>query len=151
MLAADKDHKKAFPEVLIVETRNGKNLKDYLLTAALAKMDSAGDSEPSGKDTCQVCDHRITSNTFTTKAFGEVFKFQSKSLKCNSEKVLYLLRYKFVMILSMFEKLKQSLIFGLIAIKVNTDLFKKKKRMYYRSAFIHTIFKIAKEVLMIGK
>ena len=98
-----------------------------------------------------MCDHKITSNTFTTKAFGEVFKIQSESFKCNSEKVLYLLRYKFVMILPMFEKLKQSLIFGIIVIKVNTDLFKKKKRMCYRSAFIHTIFKIAKEVLMIGK
>ena len=55
------------------------------------------------------------------------------------------------MILPMLEKLKQSFVFGLIIIKVNTDLLEKKNRMYHRSVFIHTIFKIAIEVLMIGK
>ena len=38
------------------------------------------------------CDHIITTNTFTTKARGEVFKIQSGPFNCNSEKVLYLLR-----------------------------------------------------------
>ena len=33
-------------------------------------------------------------NTFTTKAYGEVFKIQRWHLYCNSEKVLYLLRCK---------------------------------------------------------
>ena len=41
-----------------------------------------------------MCNHIITANTFTTKAFGEVFKIQSEPLNCNSEKVLYLLRCK---------------------------------------------------------
>ena len=57
---------------------------------------------------------------------------------------------KFVMILPMLEKLKQSFVFGLIIITINTDLFKKENRMYHRSIFIHTIFKDATEVLMIG-
>ena len=35
-----------------------------------------------------------TTNTFTTKACGEVFKIQSGSLNCNSEKILYLPRCK---------------------------------------------------------
>ena len=39
-------------------------------------------------------DHIITTNTFTTKVCGEVFKIQSGPLNCNSEKVLYLLRCK---------------------------------------------------------
>ena len=64
------------------------------MRAALPKMDNAGGSEPCGKGTCQVCDHLITTNTFTTKACGEVFKIQSGPLNCNSEKVLYLLRCK---------------------------------------------------------
>ena len=55
------------------------------------------------------------------------------------------------MILAMFEKLKQSFVFGLIMIKVITDRFEKENRTYRRSVFIHTIFKIAIEVLMIGK
>ena len=94
LLAPDKEHKKVFPEVPIVGFRNGKSLKDYLVRAVLAKMDNAGGSEPCGKGTCQVCDHIITTNTFTTKACGEVFKIQSGPLNCNSEKVLYLLRCK---------------------------------------------------------
>ena len=91
LLAPDKEHKKVFSEVPIVRFRNGKSLKDYLVRAALPKMDNAGGSEPCGKGTCQVCDHIITTNTFTTKACGEVFKIQSGSLNCNSEKVFYLL------------------------------------------------------------
>ena len=55
------------------------------------------------------------------------------------------------MILPMLEKLKQSFIFGFIIIKVNTDLFEKENRTYHRSVFIHAIFEIAIEVLMIGK
>ena len=41
-----------------------------------------------------MCDHITTTNTFTTKAYGEVFKIQSGPLNCDSKKVLYLLRYK---------------------------------------------------------
>ena len=55
------------------------------------------------------------------------------------------------MILPMLEKLRQSFVFGLIIIKVNTDLSEKENRTYHRSVFIYTIFKIAIEVLMIGK
>ena len=94
MLAPDKEHKKVFPEIPTVGSRNGKSLEDYLVRAALSKTDNAGGSEPCGKGTCQVCDHIITTNTFTTKACGEVFKIQSGPLNCNSEKALYLLGCK---------------------------------------------------------
>ena len=57
---------------------------------------------------------------------------------------------KFVMILPMLEKLKQSFFFGLIVIKVNTDLFKKENRTYHRSVSMHTIFKIAIEIWWLG-
>ena len=85
-LAPSKEHK-----VPIVGFRDNKGIKDYLVRATLPKIDNAGGSEPCGKGTCQVCDHIITTNTFTTKACWEVFKIQSGPLKCNSEKVLYLL------------------------------------------------------------
>ena len=94
LLAPDKDYEIVFPEVPIVGFRNGKSLKDYLVRAALPKMDNAGGSEPCGKGTCQVCDNIITTNTFTTKACEEVFKIPSGPLNCNSEKVIYLLRCK---------------------------------------------------------
>ena len=57
-------------------------------------MDNAGGSEPCEKSTCQVCDHIITPNTFTTNTCGDVFKIQSGPLNCNSEKVISLLRCK---------------------------------------------------------
>ena len=41
-----------------------------------------------------MCDHIITTNTFTTKACAGVVKIQSGPVKCNAEKVLYLLRCK---------------------------------------------------------
>ena len=55
------------------------------------------------------------------------------------------------MILPILGKLKQSFVFGLIIIKTNTDLFEKENRMYHRSVFIYNIFRIATEVLMMGK
>ena len=51
------------------------------MRVALPKTDNVGGSEPCGKGTCQVCDHIITTNTFTAKACGEVFKIQYGSLK----------------------------------------------------------------------
>ena len=70
LLAADKEHKKVFPDVPVVGFCNGKSLKDYL-----------------------VCNSIRTTTTFTTEAC-EVFKIQSGPLNCNSEKVLYLLKCK---------------------------------------------------------
>ena len=92
--APDKEHKNFFPEVPIVRSWNGKSLKDYLVRAALPKINNAGGSEPYGKVTCQVCDHLVATNTFTTKACGEAFKIQSGPINCISEKALYLLRCK---------------------------------------------------------
>ena len=57
-------------------------------------MNNAGGSEPCEKNTCQVCDHIITPNTFTTNTYGDIFKIQSGPLNCNSEKVISLLRCK---------------------------------------------------------
>ena len=111
----------------------------------LPKMDNAGGSEPCGKSTFQKCDHIITTNFFTTNACGEAFKIQSEPFKGSLSSEIQNLE-KF-----MLEKLKQSFVFVLIIIKVNTNLFEKENRMYDRSVFIHSIFKIATEVLMIGK
>ena len=71
----------------MVEFRNGNG--------QCPKMDNSKGSEPCGKGSCQVCDHIITTNTFTLKACVKVFKIQSGLLNCYSEKVLQLLRCKF--------------------------------------------------------
>ena len=52
----------------MVKTDNDKNLKNYIVKAALPKLDNARDSELCWKGICQVCNHIITSNTFTIKA-----------------------------------------------------------------------------------
>ena len=92
--ATDKEYEKGFLEVLIGGFRNGKSLKHYIVRAALPRMDNPGGSEPCGKGNSQICDHIITTNSFTTKACREVFKIQSGLINCNSEKVLYPLRRK---------------------------------------------------------
>ena len=82
---------------------------------------------------------------------GKFLKFKVGPLTVTQKKFFTFRDAKLVMILPMLEKLKQSFVFGLIIIKVNTDLFEKENRTYHRRVFIHTIFKIAIEVLMIGK
>ena len=94
LLAPDKEHKKVFPDVPVVGFRNGKSLKDYLVRATLPKANETGRCEPCGKKTCLVCNSIRTTTTFTTEACREIFKIQSGPLKCNSEKVLYLLKCK---------------------------------------------------------
>ena len=47
------------------------------MRASLPKMDNAGGSQLCGKGTCQVCDFIITTNTFTKKGDGKVFKIKT--------------------------------------------------------------------------
>ena len=63
-----------------MEFGNGKSLKDYLVRAALLKMENAGGSQTCEEGTCQVCDHIITANTFIVKACGVVFEIQRTPL-----------------------------------------------------------------------
>ena len=88
LLAPDKEHKKVFPDVPVVGFRNGKSLKDYLVRAALPKTNKTRRCEPCGKKPCLVCNSIKTTTTFTTEAFGEIFKIQGGPLNCNSEKVV---------------------------------------------------------------
>ena len=94
LLVFDRQHKKVFLDVPVVGFCNGKNLKDYLARAALAKNNETGRCEPSGKKTCLVCNSIRTTTTFTAETCGEIFKIQSGPLNCNSEKVLNILKCK---------------------------------------------------------
>ena len=92
LLAPDKEHKKVFPDVPVAGFGNGKSLKDYLVRAALPKINETRRCEPCGRKTCLVCNSIRTTKTFMTEACGKVFKIQSGPLNCNLEKVLYLLK-----------------------------------------------------------
>ena len=83
-------YKKVFSNVLVVGFHNGKNLKEYLVTAALPKTNETGRCEPSVKKTSLVCNPIRTTSTFITEACGEAFKIRSGQLG----KVLYLLKSK---------------------------------------------------------
>ena len=94
LLTPNKEHKKEFLNVLVLGFRNGKSLKDFLVRATLPKINGSGRCEPCGKKTCLVCDSISTATTFTTEACQETFKIQTGPLTCDSEKFLYLLKYK---------------------------------------------------------
>ena len=91
LLPRDKELKKVFRNLPVVGFCNGRSLKDYLVRAALPKINETGWCEPFGKKTCLVCNSIRVNTTFTMEACGETFKIQKGPLNCNSEKVLYLL------------------------------------------------------------
>ena len=80
-LVPDKERKNVFPEVPMTGFCNGKNIKNYLVRTALAKIGKVKGSEPCGKGNCQVCGYII--NTTTYKACGGVFKIQSRPHNCS--------------------------------------------------------------------
>ena len=67
LLALDKDYKKVLPDVPVEGFRNGKNLKYYLVRAALLKTNETGRGESWGKKTCFMCNSINTTITFATK------------------------------------------------------------------------------------
>ena len=87
LLTPDKEHKKVYTEVPVVVFRNVKSIKDYLVRAALPKIDNAGGSEPCGKGTCQLFDHIITTNTFRTKACWKYLKSKVYPLSVTQKKL----------------------------------------------------------------
>ena len=111
------------------------------MRAALPKIENIGGSESCASVI-------LWTNTFTTKACGEIFRIQSGPITCNSEKVIY---FKFIMTLPILGRLNQGSVSCLTAIKVNADLLERPMRMSHKIAFIDTIFKIATKVLMIEK
>ena len=87
LLTPDQEHKKVFQDFPVAGF-----LKDHLARAKLPNVEITGTSESYGKRNCQVCDFVCNTDTFTTKACGEIFKIQSGILNCNSQKVVYLLK-----------------------------------------------------------
>ena len=94
LLTLNKEHKKVFPNVPVIGFRNRKSREDFLVRAALPKINRSSRCKPCGKVTCLVCDSLSTATIFTTEAWRETFKIQSGPLTCDSKKVFYLLKCK---------------------------------------------------------
>ena len=74
LLTPDQEYKKFFQDSPVVGFHNGKSLKDHLARAKLPNVEISGRSESCGKGNCQVCDYICDTDTFTSKACGEIFK-----------------------------------------------------------------------------
>ena len=129
-----------------------KSIKEnYPGRAVLPKIDNAGGSELCWKGTFQVCDHIITTTSLLQQKHGEKYlKFKVDPLTVTQKKFFTFCDAKFVMIHPMLRKLKQTSAFSLTIIKGNANLFEKENRMYHKSVFIHSMYKIVAKVLMIG-
>ena len=96
LLTPDKKHQKVFQDIPAEWFRNGKSLKDDLVTVKLPNGEITGRSESCGKGNCQVWDFICDANTFSAKACDETFKIQSGVLNFNSQKVVYFLNVEYV-------------------------------------------------------
>ena len=67
--------------------------KDHLVRVKSPNVEITGRSASCWKRNCQVCDFIYNTDTFTAKACSETFKIQSGIFNCNSQKVVYLLKY----------------------------------------------------------
>ena len=67
LLTPNKEHKKVFPNVLIIGFRNGKSLKDFSVRATIPKLNRSGRFEPCEEKTCLLSDSIGTATTFTTE------------------------------------------------------------------------------------
>ena len=121
LLTPNKEYKKVFPNVSVIEFRNGKSLKDFLVRARLPILNESGRFESCGKKTCFVCDSVSTGTTFTTEACQETFKIQTDPLTCDSKEILYLLKCKVCENSPTLGKREPNFVIGLIIIKVNIE------------------------------
>ena len=64
-----------------------------MFRAKLPNVELTGKSESYGKGNLQVCNFKCNTDTFTTKTCGETFKIQSRMVNCNSQKVVYFLKF----------------------------------------------------------
>ena len=126
MLLASEKENKVFLNAPVVGFRNGKSLKDYQVRAVLTKTNETEICESRGKKTCLFYNSIRTTTTLITKTCGETFIIRSGPLNCNSEKVLYLLKWKVCGEALMLEKPKLSFNIDLITIKVNIELSRKE-------------------------
>ena len=76
MLACNENDKKMFPQVLIIDLKNNKNLKSHLMIAALPDINELGRWDPCGgkRPPCQLCSNMDNRITFKSKHSNEVYQ-----------------------------------------------------------------------------
>ena len=149
LLTPSKEHMKVFPNVPVIEFRNGKSPKDFLLRATLPKINGSGRCEPCGEKTYLVCDSISTATTLTIEVCQETFKVQSGPLTCDSEKVFYLLKCKVCDEVPYVEKAKTKFRYRFNNCKSKHRAFRKGNRKVPQKLF-RTIVLMAIAVLKIG-
>ena len=89
ILACDEDRKKVFLEVPMIGFKNSKNLKSYLVRAALSDISEVGRCESCGGKIppCQLCSNMENTSTFKSRHSNEVY--QTKKINYNSKIVVY--------------------------------------------------------------
>ena len=92
ILACDEDYKKVLSEVPIVDFKNNKNLKSYLVRAALPHINEVGKYKPCGGKIPpgQLCSNMKSTSAFQSKYSNEVHQIK-KNFNCNSKMALYLI------------------------------------------------------------
>ena len=94
VLACDEAHKKVFPEVPIIDFKNNKNLKSYLVRAAFPNINDVGRCKPcGGKRPCQLCSDMKNTSAFKSKHSNKVYQIK-KNLNCNSKMVVCLIEFR---------------------------------------------------------
>ena len=92
LLTPDKEPKKVFQDIPVAGFLNGKSLKYHLVRVKLLNVEITGRFKSCGEGNCQVSDFICDTDTFSTKACGEIIKIQSGVINCNSQKVVYSLK-----------------------------------------------------------
>ena len=102
------------------------------------------------RELSSVCDFICDIDTFSTKACGETFKIQSRVLNCNSQKVVYLLKFRMCGgRLPMLVRQKRNSEQDLIIIKSHTDPIEKNVK-YHSNVFMNIMANTVIMGLMIG-
>ena len=80
ILACDEDHKNVFAEVPFIGFKNNKNLKSYLVRAALPDINEVGRCGAYGgkKPPCQLCNNMKNKSTFKSRHSNKVYQVKKR-------------------------------------------------------------------------
>ena len=96
LVTPDVGHQAVFTNFPIIGFKNDRGLKDHLVRAELAKVDTEGGSKPcSGKKrSCEVFKSVNDTSYFKRRDTDETFDILKVPLDCNSNHVIYLIKWK---------------------------------------------------------
>ena len=95
LLTPNKEHKKVFKNVLIVDFRKGKSIKDFSVRAKVPPP-----QKPKGRcmscagKRCQICNVIKTTDNFQVITKDKKYFIRKVNLNCNTSHVIYLIECK---------------------------------------------------------